>query len=195
MKRLILIIVSVLICGICFLAVSSCSKESNANNSTLNIKAVGFLGEPSTRSSFAEGGAKIDTLLFKGDNIEWYNETTSEIKFKNNPDVNYFWNVYGGLVSIIVCLDEVELFTLDAISAHSSVSLNHPVLIRDPEGLYIGRGYPNWEYRTEKFWTETGWNKETEASWVNDREKNWKAIEPGWNIFIEQLKKEGKYQK
>ena len=190
MKKLTFITIAAII-----LTVSSCKEESNIN-SVLNIKAVGYIGEQTTRSSLAGKGLNIDTLLFNGDNIEWYNATTSEVKFKNNPEGNYFWSVFGGLVSIIVCLDEVELFTLDAIGSYSSVALDHPILIlggENPDGFYIGRGYPNWKYWTEEFWTETEWDKK--ADWVKERENNWKAIEPGWNMFIEQLKKEGKYRK
>ena len=173
MKRLVLMIVSTLIFGVMFWTASSCTKENKTNSAQ-----------------------KIDRLLFKSDNIEWYNATTSEVKFKRNPNGDYFFSVHGGLISFIVCLDEIELFTLDAMSFLSSVSVNHPVLILGGEKLscyYIGRGYPNWEYWTEKFWTETNWDKK--ADWVKEREKNWKAIEPGWNMFIEQLQKEGKYRK
>ena len=168
MKKVVLMIIPVLICSIWF--APSCSKESNANSVP-----------------------NIDRLLFKSDNIEWYNATTSEVKFKNNPDRNYFSSVHGGLVSIIVCLDDKELFTLDATSCISSVSINHPILIFEGDDCYcIGRGYPNWEYWTEEFWTETKWDKK--ADWVKEREKNWKAIEQGWNKFIAQLKKEEKYR-
>ena len=38
-----------------------------------------------------------------------------------------------------------------------------------------------------------------EVSWRDELEEladeNWKAIEPEWNIFIRQLKKEGRYRK
>ena len=187
-----------LICGGIIWVTSSCNKENNANNanSALNFKAIGFLEEPTTKSYLAEG-RKIDTLLFKGENIEWYNATTSEIKFKSLENTDVSFGLFGGLVSLIVCQGETELFTLDgAISSVSSISYNHPVLIHGGENhvsYYIGRGYPNWEYWTEEFWTETNWDRK--ADWVKEREKNWKAIEQGWNIFIEKLKEEDKYRK
>ena len=200
MKRLVLMIVTALICGLTIFLASSCNKENSAN-SALNVKVVGFLGEHTTKCYLEI--VKIDTLLFSGDNILWYNETTSEVKFKSNPNGNYFLSVFGGLVSIIVCLDETELFTLDAMTSISSYSINHPVLIygsagsahggESDFGYYIGRGYPDWAYWTEKFWTDTNWDRT--ADWVKEREKNWKAIELGWNKFIAQLEKEGKYRK
>jgi hypothetical protein len=200
MKRLVFTIIPVLICGIWF--ATSCNKENNAD-SALNFKAVGYLGGPTTRSYLAEGGRTIDTLLFKGDNIEWFNATTREIKFKNPGNTGVHFGLYGGLMSLIVCLDETELFSLGSIAGISSTSYDHPVLINfSPDIGYgatdivleyrIGRGYPDWEYWTEEFWTETNWDRT--ADWVKEREKNWEAIEKGWNKFIEQLKKEGKYR-
>jgi len=182
MKRVIPKILSVLLCGFLFLSISSCTKDENID-SVLNIKAVNF-----------QTNLRTDTTLLNGVNIEWYNASTSEIKFKDTPNGNYFSSVHGGLVAIIFCLDEVELFKLDAISSVSSVSLSHPVLIKETTDVYyIGRGYPNWEYWKEDFWKDTSWDKA--ADWVKNREQNWKAIEAGWNKFIEQLKKEGKYRK
>ena len=186
MKKLVFTIIPVVICGIWF--ASSCHKESNAE-STLNIKAVVYSNEPTPKQE----RRIIDTLLFREENIEWYNATTREIRFKNIDNTNVFFGLWGDLVSIIVCLDETELFTLGAVSAISSISYDHPVLIDWGSGYYIGRGYPDWEYWTEQFWTDTKWDRA--AGWVKEREKNWKAIEPGWNKFIEQLKQDGKYKK
>ena len=141
MKRLVLMIAPALICGAIILVISSCNKENNVN-SALNFKAVGFLEEPTTKSYLAEE-RKIDTLLFKGENIEWYNATTSEIKFRNLENINVSFGLSGGFVSLIVCLGETELFTLDgAISSISSLSYNCPVLILGGENIdsyYIGR--------------------------------------------------------
>ena len=195
MKRLVLMIIPALICGTMFWIASSCNKENNTNsntNSELNIKVVGILGEPTTKSSTVEE-AKVDTLLWcKGIDIEWYNATTRELKIKNAEEL-FAFGITGGVFCYIMYLGEEELFTLDAIASISSFSLNYPVLIDWFEGYYIGRGYPDWEYWTEKFWKDTNWDRT--ADWVKEREKNWKAIEQGWNKFIEQLKKEGKYRK
>jgi hypothetical protein len=154
------------------------------------------------RSTFVEEIGAIDTL-FEGDRIEWFNGTTREIKFKTLDVESVPFPLFGNLVSLIVCLDEEELFSLGSVSGLSSIAWNHPVLIQggvigySPDtkliDFQIGRGYPDWEYWTEKFWTETGWDRTDD--WVKERDKNWKAIEPGWNKFIAQLKKEGKYRK
>jgi len=182
MKRVIPKIVLALLFGVIFLSISSCTKDNNIK-ATLNIKAVNF-----------QTNLKNDTTLLSDVNIKWYNATTNEIKFKNTLNSNYFSSVHGDFVTIIFCLNEIELFKLGAISSLSSASLSRPVLIQESSDVYyIGRGYPNWEYWKEDFWKNTSWDKA--ANWVKNCEKNWKAIEPGWNKFIEQLKKEGKYRK
>ena len=209
MKRVVLTIIPALICGIWF--VSSCSKENNVT-SALNIKAV-VISSPSVKSTLAGEEIKVDTFLWcQGKNIEWYNETTGEIKFKKLENEDEFLITASGFM---VYLGEELLFQLGGSMSVMSYTLNYPVLVdgiangdyndapidylnKIPLKYYIGRGYPNWEYWTEKFWTDTGWEKPTEDSefnWVKEREKNWKAIEPGLNKFIEQLKKEGKYRK
>ena len=193
MKRIVLKIIPALICGIWFAA--SCSKEDNTT-STLSIKAVGYIEEPTTKSYDAKEGLIIDTLLFNGDNIEWYNATTSEIKFKSLENTDVFLSVFGGLVEFIVLLDEEKLFTLDAISGFSSYLLNHPVLIEESSDRYIiGRGYPDWEYWKPANERERNWGSAQSLDFIKIREQNWEAIEPGWNKFIAQLKKEGKYRK
>ena len=174
MKRLVLMSIPALICGMVFWFASSCTRKEPVPD--VNI----FLWHQKT-------------------NIEWYNETTSEIKFGNEnvTGILYFENgiVYSG---------GKKLFELYWSSCFMSRSVNAPSLIdcsmtssllenNISEKYYIGRGYPNWEYWTEEFWAET--NLDKTPDWMKEREKNWKAIEPGWNEFIEQLKKEGKYRK
>ena len=216
MKKLVLMIIPALICGIW--VVSSCNKENNMS-SALNIKAV-VISSPSVKNTLTEEEMKVDTLLWcQGKNIEWYNETTGEIKFKKLENEDRFLVTASGFM---VYLGEELLFQLGGSMSVMSYTLNYPVLVdgvdesfnddyrqgkpdwyasgneiypQRPLKYYIGRGYPNWEYWTEEFWTRTNWDKTVNADWVEEREKNWKAIEPGLNKFIEQLKKEGKHRK
>ena len=189
MKRVVFMMISGLICGIWF--ASSCSKENKVAkednaNSVLSIKAVGFLGEQANKSS----------VTVNSDNIEWYDAKTSEIKFKSLENKDNFLSVFGGLIEFVVLLDEEKLFTLDVISGFSSFLLNHPVLIMDSPGRYIiGRGYPDWEYWKPENERERNWGSAQPLDFIKIREQNWKALEPVWNKFIAQLKKEGKYRK
>ena len=205
MKKGFLRIMTALICGIWF--TSSCNEggEEGYDESALSIKAVVF-SSTSVRSALIEDDLKVDTFVWcKGNNIEWYNETTGELKMKKieNEDVHFlvdnddYWDVF------YVYLGEKILFKLAPIRMRSDIH-NYPVIIEDigKEGehnethkYYIGRGYPNWEYWTEQFWIDTNVDKVTSAFWVEERERNWNAIDTELNIFIEQLKKEGKYRK
>ena len=191
MKKSVLNIISALICIVIFCD-ASCNKEDVAN-SALSIKAVVY-----AKSDIPGEAMKTDTLLFNGDNIEWFNEKTDEVKFKRMIEVN----AAEGLKSIIVHLEDTELFTLHAVSSLSSFERNYPVLIESFDRFYIGRGYSNFEYWTEEFWTHPDLGfllsvhvRELSENWVQERENNWKAIEQGWNKFIEYLNKEGKYIK
>ena len=201
MKRVVLMIVSALICGIWF--ASSCNKKDNSELA-LNIKAVAK-SSPSVRSTFSEETVQNEILLWcKGKKIEWYNATTGELKLEKleNETVHPHQLVTDNYFDVFyMYLGDDILFKLRPISVVMSIALNYPVLVEDVNEdfndapkYYIGRGYPNWEYWTDKFWTDTNWDKAENAHWVEERELNWKAIEPEWNKFIEHLKEEGKYR-
>jgi len=196
MKRVDLMIIPALICGGMFLF-ASCNKENGAD-SALNFKAAVLLEEIAVKSGIAEEWQPtvyVDTFVMSGDNIRWYNASTGEIKFRALPGMPSIMRVEnegdpyylrGGILNFIVFLEKEELFALDAICTESPFVLNHPVLIgggnQYGNAYYIAKGYPNRD-------------KDIAADWANEREANWKAIEPGWNKFIAQLKKEGKYRK
>ncbi|MDR1381904.1 MAG: hypothetical protein LBJ47_10575 [Tannerella sp.] len=92
-------------------------------------------------------------------------------------------------------MNEEVLFELSVTSFAMSYTLDYPVLIYGigDNKLHIGKGYPDWEYWTHPIDCST-WYEFGGYCWMEEREKNWKAIEPGWNKFIEQLKKEGLYR-
>ena len=147
----------------------SCSKENGS--SLLYFKTYQVKQE--TKSMVEDENIEIDTLfLFTGKNVEWYNAGTKEIRFKNTSKIDY-------IPCLVVFLGEKELFTLRVVPTIMSYALNYPALIYDTskKRYYIAKGYPDWE-----------------GVLIEEREKNWKEFEPGWNIFIEQLKKEGKYR-
>jgi len=148
----------------------SCSKETGS--SLLYFKT--FQLKQETKSTIEEEKFKIDTLfLFTGDNVKWYNAKTKEIKFKNASLMDY-------IPCLFVFLDEKELFILRVVPTIMSYTLDNPVLIYDTsqKRYFFGKGYPDWDW----------------GEFIEEREKNWKEIEPGWNLFVEQLKKEGRYR-
>ena len=177
MKRVVLLIISALICGVMFL--SSCNKDEV--NSALSM----YASVPSTtKSTSVEESEGNKVLWCTGNDIEWNNGTTGELKLKKleNEDLP--------VGALIVYLGEEKLFVLGAAFGFSSIDLHYPVLINDRDIYYISKGYPMWGPAERELMVNTPWEQIDE-----EREKNWKAIEPGWNKFIEQLKKEGKYRK
>lgn len=70
-----------------------------------------------------------------------------------------------------------------------SYVINYPVFTEIPDeagGYCIAKGYSAWSEE----WL--GKNSET----MMERNKNWDAVmEPGWDLFIKQLKKERRYRK
>lgn len=119
-----------------------------------------------------------------GEDLEWYNETTSELKFKDQVTKNTL------ILNFFVYLDGEFLFGLGLIPNVMSYVVDVPVLERDLHDgsrYYIAKGYPNWDL-----------NKYDKENLMRiEREKNWKTLSQskGWELFIQQLKKEGKYRK
>ena len=217
----------IIVCALCF---SSCTKE-NSTNSALYFKSVS--PKVDARSSNPEEDSKYDTLVWcTGNDIEWYNATTGELKLK------YFSELPYSLFKLIVFLEEKQLFSLETSNTASSISTAFPCINWDEgkkmvhkykgvffletneephyhdsnceweelvycnPGYYISKGYPRMHpiirelYINMGLYSDPNWYSES-PSWADIDaacEKNWKAIEPGYNLFLEQLKKEGKYR-
>ena len=183
----------------CFLIVvlsllfSSCGDKYDTTTS-LYFKTIVPKEELTLRSSDPESSVSDSSeivLLFTGMEVEWFNETTRELKIRKTTS----WQLLGNKASIFICLDEEVLFELLFTSDIMSYWLDYPVLEFDVahSRFHIGKGYPDWDYQTDPELCQ----KNIEISghcWMEDRDKNWKAIEPGWNKFIKQLKKEGRYR-
>jgi hypothetical protein len=199
-----------LLMAVVFMLFSCCSNESDkyGKTSALYIKSVysvsqeadarTYAGEDSlvdpkesvdTGEEYNEYEIKPDSLWTTGDNIKWYNGTTGKIEFKVRPPLMRgfppFFYQY-----LVVFLDDKELIRFETVTGISSIATARPCITEEEDGYYISKGYPRWDPMDRN---------ESTAHWDWDeidapREKNWKAIEPEWNIFIEQLKKEGKYR-
>lgn len=118
-----------------------------------------------------------------GKDLDWYNETTSELKFKDLATKDTL------ILNFYVYLDVEFLFGLNLIPNVMSYVVNVPVLeqdLQDGSRYYIAKGYPNWDLN----------NYDKDNAMRIEREKNWNALvqSDGWKLFIMQLKKEGKYK-
>ncbi|KAA6344909.1 hypothetical protein EZS27_007505 [termite gut metagenome] len=176
MRTLYLLFVTVFL-SIQFLSCSESCEPSG--NSVLYFKTV-ISQEITLRSSSLEE-MKSDTILSlicTGKDIEWFNATTGELKFKDYVDKSI-------IMSLCVYLEEELLFSVGYVPDVMSYILNYPVLEHslNDNRYYIKNGYPGWDEGNPNY-----------LSVKEDREKNWEKIEKGWSIFIEQLKKEGRYR-
>jgi hypothetical protein len=160
--------------------------KNNLSPSVLDFKAIIPSDLRSVSVSETDSSIKTDTiLLFSGKDIAWYNGTSGELKFNDNfPGIEI--KAYGS-VDLLVYSDNESLFSINLILTSDVMSwiINSPVLSLKDGRYYIKDGYPNWDWLQED---------KNHPVYI-EREKNWKAIESGWNIFIEQLKKEGRYRK
>ena len=173
---------------------SSCGDKYD-NTTSLYFKTIVPKEELELRSSDPESSVSDSSeivLLFTGIEVEWFNGTTRELSLKANRSYQPPPVV---VANIIFCLNEEILFELPTVIDLMSYWFDYPVLEYDFENkkLHICKGYPDWDYQTDPELCQ----KNIEISghcWMEDRDKNWKAIEPGWNKFIKQLKKEGRYR-
>lgn len=173
----------------------SCNNEYD-NNSALHFKTS--LPEEQRETVLRSSASEKDSLFTgtvepsketliefcTGEDLEWYNETTGELKFKDHITKNTL------ILNFFVYLDGEFLFGLGLIPNVMSYVVNVPVLeqdLNDGSRYYIAKGYPNWDL-----------NKYDKEEQIRiEREKNWNALvqSEGWKLFVEQLKKEGRYKK
>jgi len=196
----------------CTLFFSSCTREKYLN-SALTIKSV--YSNINTRSFLSdENKVESDTVLWcHGNDIEWYNATTGELKLKKAPPpeslCSYVTQSY--FISLSIFLNDIQILNFPYVSPLSSMGLHIPCIETEITSQYkwVGCQCGNkeeshvWGPNCQSIYVN---NKDAGAihyyiakgypRWIiyEERENNWKAIETEWNIFINQLKREGKYR-
>ena len=199
-------------CFCCMMFFPSCNKQES--DSALSIYTFAQL---TTRSASSEESAfENQGLWCTGNDIKWYNGTTGELKIKNIPKAPD-WTFF----KLTVFLDDAELFSLATVNPFSSVGSGVPFISWEPgEIVYsdclcgnkqdhiVG---PNCGYTILKqdigryfiFNSYQNWTQEAREQtasvmgqdYVDNIDKEKEAFEMGWDKFIEQLKREGKYRK
>jgi hypothetical protein len=137
------------------------------------------------KTSDAEEGAAtkseaLETVVFTGNDILWFNETTRELCFKNNFSNNPIDNPFlYSRPAIRFYINDEYLFSSIIVTDLSSQSYDQLVFYYSiPENkYYLTDGYP------------TGWIERQK-----ERDEYMRGIANEWNRFIEQLKKEGRYK-
>ena len=125
-KRLFLVILPALICGLAMF-VTSCNKDKNSN-SALSIYAY---SQATTKSAaFTESEPENSILWCTGEEIEWYNGTTGELKLKNSETLHErILNAFLNVETLKVYLGEEELFTLGYSLSVMSHTIDFPVIV------------------------------------------------------------------
>jgi hypothetical protein len=130
------------------------------------------------------GGNLSEAIVFTGDDILWFNETTKEIRFKDNVSNNPHNKGFGK--SIKFYIDDEYLFSsMVYVSDISSLTYNSPVFYYNltENKFYLKDGYP-----------DASVLQNGEAAQA-ERDENMRKIAAEWNRFIELMKNEGRYRK
>lgn len=147
-----------------------CNKTDSANLLESEIKAVtSYTNKTKTEELYMSDGQ----LVFTGNDIDWFNPDTREIKFINLKPGVFSIPIYA---QIDVNLNDETLFAIVAcINGSVSRSYDDLVLFYDSETskYYLHDNYPDY------------WDLES-------TQKNIEKRSVGWNKFLEQLKKEGR---
>ncbi|MDR1097526.1 MAG: hypothetical protein LBL57_05285 [Tannerella sp.] len=166
------------------LSLTGCHPESDdipvQTGSRIIVKASNAEVEVMVRSGAPE------TVVFTGDDILWFNETTKELCFKNNFSNSPANNsaLYATQAVRFYMDDEYLFSSMIYVSDLSSQTFNSLVFYYNvTENRYFLRdGYPDAAVLSNP-------QKAQEL-----RDENRQKIAPEWDRFIEQLKLEGRYK-
>ena len=134
MKRLGIMIVPALICGM--IIISCNTKEQEA-------KTCGELYAIGTKSAISETSSE-EEIIFKGSDIEYYNITTGEIVFVNLTAENLLpkFNLFS---KITLFLGEIPLYETVVVSPISSIPIDYAIVFLvdiDENKIFLQFGYP-----------------------------------------------------
>jgi len=187
MKKISLLLVTVFLFSLSWSCSDDDSDGEQSRPSELLFKVTKTVHNPDIQGEIQEN----DSIIFTGDDILWFNETTGEIRFKRNYTIEEIVTSIPRS-KVKICIGDQSLFTvLSFITDVSSEEIDEPVLYYntldiddlDDNRFYLADGYPQWDWLTKDHPVQIM------------RDENMKKIEPEWTRFIEQLKKEGKYRK
>jgi len=172
----------------------ACDKNSSNPTSNLKMKVVamkeGITTNTESTTPAADNFDSIGTL-----DIMSYNAKKGEVVFKNSSEV--LNKIAGSSLKINIYLKDKFLFTLIYTLPTMSNIVNQPVLDcmiegkeyndSNPRKWYILNGYPQGLVLDQAGLT-------TDAQdWEIIRKTNFEKIKNGWDLFVQQLKLEGKY--
>ncbi|MGC4235311.1 MAG: hypothetical protein QM594_20235 [Niabella sp.] len=181
-----------------FLVVLSCSKSNTTNESTgnshLKIQAVAG-NAPATKATVQRETVAAENVIATL-NLTSYNGKTGEIVF-SNPEEELQKIKKATTSTINISLSDKHLFSLKTFRPAAGSVENTPILYYDYNGendgifvreskWYILSGYPQGAV--------LGANEDLlQPAIAAERKENFKKIEAGWKLFMDELEKEEKY--
>lgn len=113
---------------------SGCESDGSLNEKS-EIIVVGLGNKAYKLSSVTE-------VLFTGDDIQWFNRNTREIRFRDGCS---FEAVLSRYEKILVMLADMELFSASIVSGIVETAYEDMVFYRDPDTdkYYLHESYPN----------------------------------------------------
>ena len=196
MKKTVLLFVAVL-----GFLLYGCTKDSPYD--TVREGSLASVGPPAiiVRASNDEITTRSDemgTVVFTGNDILWFNETTKEIRFNDNFSMK---DVFSGFRSLKFYMDGKYLFSsMIYVNSTSSQVFNSLVFYYNmmENKYFLLDGYPainNGDVLIGGWLNMNGSSVPATNELIQQiRDENRQQIESDWNKFINQLKKEGKYK-
>lgn len=148
-------------------AAYACNSEDSIPESRISVySSKKIAGKNNNNETFEN-----KSILFNGEDIEWYDISTEEIKFKENQalvDFRENWTKYDYATFYI---DGIKLFTVYITHSHMSLIYDDLTLIDGGYKYYLSHGYP---------------------SSIEFSEEKRQKYAVAWDAFIRQLKAEGR---
>lgn len=180
MKKIFLLFVSV----ICFLS-GGCEHEMEIEKDKPDNTLSEIIARASHTETFMRSSPmnlRKESIVFTGSDILWFNETTKEIRFKENLLMKDVISIHQ---SVKIYIDNEYLFSsIICVSSLNSQIFNSLVLYYNivENKYYLLDGYPDTSVLSEP----------QEAQRLRD--ENRQIIVSEWKKFIDQLKKENRYK-
>ena len=139
--------------------------------SGINVRAANE--ESSMPSVYAKA-----PLIFTGNDILWYSESTKEIRFRDNTAMK---DVFSKIQMLAFYLEDEYLFSAVVyFSGAKTQTINNLVFF--------------YNVSENKYYLLTGYPPDVSLVDNNSRDTSMKNIASEWKKFIDQLKKEGKHR-
>jgi len=200
MKKTVLLFVAVL-----GFLLNGCAKENDVSSD--NTPSLASVGPPAiivraSNDEISTGSStrsdEMGTVVFTGNDILWFNETTKEIRFNDNFSMK---DVFSGFRSLKFYMDGKYLFSsMIYVNSTSSQVFNSLVFYYNimENKYFLLDGYPainNGDVLIGGWLNMNGSSVPATNELIQQiRDENRQQIESDWNKFINQLKKEGKYK-